>query len=71
MNKYHLVPVNKSRRSIKIVFADENVAEYLDLSLGTPVIADELCVYDVNGEPIHTVRDWVRGDNDRYIKWYV
>ena len=70
MNKYHMIPANKGRRSVKIVFADEEVAELLDLSIGTPVITGEMCVFDVNGEPIHTVRDWVRGDNDRFITWY-
>lgn len=71
MNKYHMVPSNKGRRSVKIVFADEETAELLNLSVGTPVIYSEMCVFDMNGEPIHTVRDWVRGDNDRFIKWYI
>lgn len=71
MNKYHMVPSNKGRRSVKIVFADEEIAELLNLSMGTPVISSEVCVFDMNGEPIHTVRDWVRGDNDRFIKWYI
>ena len=71
MNKYHLVPSNKGRRSVKIVFADEKIAEYLNLSVGTPVISSEMCVFDISGEPIHTVRDWVRGDNDRFIRWYI
>ena len=71
INKYHMIPSNKGRRSVKIVFADEEIARYLDLSMGTPVIESEMCVLDMNGEPIHTVKDWVRGDNDRYIKWYV
>lgn len=70
-NKYHMIPANKGRRSAKIVFADEEIAEYLNLSVGTPVISSEMCVFDMNGEPIHTVRDWVRGDNDRFIKWYI
>lgn len=70
-NKYHMIPANKGRRSAKIVFADEEIAGYLNLSVGTPVISSEMCVFDMNGEPIHTVRDWVRGDNDRFIKWYI
>ena len=71
INKYHMVPSNKGRRSIKISFADEEIAEALGLSRGTPVIESEMCVFDMSGEPIHTVKDWVRGDNDRYIRWYV
>lgn len=71
INKYHMVPSNKGRRSIKITFADEEIAEALGLSRGTPVIESEMCVFDMSGEPIHTVKDWVRGDNDRYIRWYV
>ena len=71
MNRYHLVPSNKGRRSVKIIFADEEIAEYLNLSVGTPVISSEMCVFDISGEPIHTVRDWVRGDNDRFIRWYI
>lgn len=71
MNKYHLMPSNKGRRSVKIVSADEEVAELLNLPAGTPVITSEMCVFDAGGEPIHTVTDWVRGDNDKYIKWYI
>lgn len=71
MNKYHMIPSNKGRRSVKIVFADEEIADYLNLSVGTPVITSEMCVFDMNGDPIHTVRDWVRGDNDRFLKWYI
>ena len=71
MNRYRLVPYNKGRRSVKIVFADEEIAELLNLSVGTPVISSEMCVCDISGEPIHTVREWVRGDNDRFIRWYI
>lgn len=71
INKYHMIPSNKGRRSVRIIFASEEIAEGLQLSLGTPVIESELCVYDMNGEPVHTVRDIVRGDNDRFLKWYV
>ncbi|MCI8559591.1 MAG: GntR family transcriptional regulator [Dorea sp.] len=71
MTKYHLMPSNKGRRSVKIVSADEEVAKLLNLSAGTPVITSEMCVFDASGEPIHTVTDWVRGDNDKYIKWYI
>ncbi|MBR0373311.1 MAG: GntR family transcriptional regulator [Mogibacterium sp.] len=71
MKKYDMVPVNKGRRSVKISFADQEIADLLELSLGTPVINTEMCVFDVNGEPIHTVQDIVRGDNDRIFKWYV
>lgn len=71
MNKYHMVPSNKGRRSVKIVLADEEIAHYLNLPVGTPVITSEMCVFDMSGEPIHTVRDWVRGDNDKFIKWYI
>lgn len=71
INKYHMIPSNKGRRSVKIAFADEEIATCLDLSIGTPVIECEMGVFDMNGDPIHTVKDWVRGDNDRFIKWYV
>ncbi len=71
INKYHMIPSNKGRRSVKIIFATEEIAEQLELSIGTPVIESEMCVYDMNGEPIHTVKDIVRGDNDRFLKWYV
>lgn len=71
IEKYHIVPANKGRRSIRIIFADREMAEQLDISQGTPVIESEMCVFDTNGEPIHTVKDIVRGDNDRFIKWYV
>lgn len=71
MNKYHMIPSNKGRRSVRIIFATEEIAKWLQLSLGTPVIESELCVYDMNGDPVHTVRDIVRGDNDRFLKWYV
>ncbi len=71
INKYHMIPSNKGRRSVRIIFATEEIAEWLQLSLGTPVIESELCVYDMNGDPVHTVRDIVRGDNDRFMKWYV
>ena len=71
INKYHMIPSNKGRRSVKIIFATEEIAEWLQLSPGTPVIESELCVYDMNGDPVHTVRDIVRGDNDRFMKWYV
>ena len=70
-NKYKVYPTNKGRRSIKISFANEEVAEYLQLSLGTPVIESEMCVFDIGGEPINTVKEIVRGDNDRFFKWYV
>lgn len=71
MNKYHMIPSNKGRRSVKIIFATEEIAEYLQLSMGTPVIESEMCVFDMNGDPVHTVKDIVRGDNDRFLKWYV
>lgn len=71
INKYHMIPSNKGRRSVKISFATEEVADRLQLSVGTPVIESEMCVYDMNGDPIHTVKDIVRGDNDRFMKWYV
>lgn len=71
INKYHMIPSNKGRRSIKISYATEEIAEYLQLSIGTPVIESEMCVFDMNGEPVHTVKDIVRGDNDRFFKWYV
>lgn len=71
INKYHMIPSNKGRRSVKIIFATEEIAEQLQLSVGTPVIESEMCVFDMNGDPIHTVKDIVRGDNDRFMKWYV
>lgn len=71
MNKYHLMPSNKGRRSVKIIPADEEIAGLLTLPVGTPVITSEMCVFDASGDPIHTVTDWVRGDNDKYIKWYI
>ena len=71
MSKYNMLPVNKGRRSVRIIFADKDTAELLDLSQGTPVIESEMCVFDVSGEPIHIVKDIVRGDNDRFLKWYV
>ena len=71
INKYHMIPSNKGRRSVRITFADKEAAEYLDLSLGTPVIESEMCVFDMNGDAIHTVKDIVRGDNDRFLTWYV
>lgn len=69
--KYHVNPSNKGRRSIKISFADYEVAELLQIPVGTPVIESEACVFGQDGEPIHTVKDIVRGDNDRFFKWYV
>ena len=66
-----MIPSNKGRRSVRITFADKEAAEYLDLSLGTPVIESEMCVFDMNGDAIHTVKDIVRGDNDRFLTWYV
>ncbi len=71
INKYHMVPANKGRRSVKIIFADEEIAELLDISRGTPVIESEMCVFDMNGDAVHTVKDIVRGDNDKFLKWYV
>lgn len=71
MNKYRMLPTNKGRRSVKISFATEETADYLQLSLGTPVIETEMYVFDMNGDPIHTVKDFVRGDIDRFFKWYV
>lgn len=69
--KYKLVPTIKGRRSVRIGFATEEVAKCLDLAIGTPVIESELGVLDANGEPIHTVKDIVRGDVQRFMKWYV
>ena len=69
--KYKVVPSNKGRRSVRITFATPEIADYLELSPGTPVIESEMCVFDMNGEPVHTVKDIVRGDNDRFFKWYV
>lgn len=71
VEKYRIVPANKGRRSIRIIFADAETAKLLDISQGSPVIESEMCVFDAHGEPVHTVKDIVRGDNDRYIKWYV
>lgn len=71
MNQYHVIPCNKGRRSIHISYATPEIAEYLDISMGTPVIDSELGVFDMNGKAVHTVRDIVRGDNERYMKWYV
>lgn len=71
IEKYHIVPTNKGRRSVRIIFADRETADYLNVSQGTPLIESEMCVFDANGEPLHTVKDIVRGDNDRFIKWYV
>ncbi len=71
INKYHMMPSSKGRRSVKIAFADEETARELELSVGTPIIESEMCVFDMNGDPVHTVKDRVRGDNDRFIKWYV
>ena len=70
-NKYKVFPTNKGRRSIKITFASEHIAEYLDVPTGMPVIESEMCVFDMSGEPVHTVKEIVRGDNDRFFKWYV
>lgn len=70
-NKYKIYPANKGRRSIKIAFASEEVANYLQLSVGTPVIESEMCVFDIGGDPVHTVKEIVRGDNDKFFKWYV
>lgn len=69
--RFQILPYSKGRRTVKIIFADEEIAELLGLSRGTPVIESEMCVYDVDGNPIHTVKDIVRGDNDRFLKWYV
>lgn len=69
--KYKVIPANKGRRSVRITFATPEIAEYLELSPGTPVIESEMCVFDMSGEPVHTVKDIVRGDNDRFFKWYV
>lgn len=69
--KYHIIPTQKGRRSIKITFANEFVSKNLQLSLGTPVIETEMCVFDMAGEPIHTVREWVRGDINLYFKWLI
>ena len=69
--KYHMIPSIKGRRSVKIIFATEEIAQLLKLSVGTPVIESEVCVFDINGGPIHTVKDIVRGDNDNILKWYV
>ncbi|MCI9272090.1 MAG: hypothetical protein HFH11_13320 [Dorea sp.] len=54
-----------------ISYASEETARHLDISVGTPVIDSELCVFDINGDPIHTVREIVRGDNNKYMRWYV
>lgn len=69
--KYKLVPTIKGRRSVRIGFATEEVAKFLELAIGTPVIESEMGVLDANGEPIHTVKDIVRGDVERFMKWYV
>lgn len=69
--KYHIHPAIKGRRSIRIIFATEEISELLELPLGTPVIESDVCVFDADGAPLHTVRDIVRGDNDRFLKWYV
>ena len=69
--KYHMTPSIKGRRSVKIIFATEEIAKLLKLSVGTPVIESEVCVFDINGGPVHTVKDIVRGDNDNILKWYV
>jgi len=71
MSKYRMIPSNKGRRSVKISYASPEIADYLSINTGTPVIESEMCVYDINGVPIHTVKDIVRGDNDRFLKWYV
>lgn len=69
--KYKFLPTIKGRRSVRIGFATEEVAKYLDLAVGTPIIESEMGVLDANGEPIHTVKDIVRGDVERFMKWYV
>lgn len=71
MGKYRLIPSNKGRRSIFISYATEEIARYLEIGMGTPVIDSELCVFDINGDPIHTVHEIVRGDNNKYMRWYV
>lgn len=43
----------------------------LDISVRTPVIESEMCVFDMYVDPIHTVKDIVRGGNVRFLKWYV
>ncbi|MDO5100724.1 MAG: GntR family transcriptional regulator [Eubacteriales bacterium] len=69
--RYNVMPSNKGRRSIRIIPADYEAAELLQIPVGTPVIESETYVFSQDGDPVHTVKDIVRGDNDRFFKWYV
>ena len=70
LEMYHVVPSNKGRRSARIIYASIEQAKILNIAPDTPVIESEMGVFDERGEPIHTLREIVRGDNDKFFKWY-
>jgi GntR family transcriptional regulator len=60
------IAIDRAVQTIRAALADVDVAELLDVDLGSPVMFVERVFYDADGTPLDYVQSWYRGDRYAY-----
>ena len=71
INKFHVMPTSKGLNRVGILEVDPRNAGLLKIPEGTPTIHNVVHVYDLKGDPLHTVVEIVRVDLPNIFKYYL
>jgi len=71
ITKFDTVPERKGLNELAIVYAKGEVAMFLQVPDGQPLISNHIDVFDAAGKPLHQVVEYVVADMAEYFKYYV
>lgn len=62
---------SQSYRRLSIIYADQKLAQKLEVKEGDPLLFNRTFAFDQNGEPLHTVDQICKGDDPDIFQYYV
>ena len=71
ITKFNIVPDRKGLSELSIVYAKGEIAIFLNVPEGQPLISNRIDVFDRDGNPLHQVVCYVVADMADYFKYYV
>lgn len=71
ITRFDTIPEKKGMNELAIVYAKGEVAMFLQVPPGQPLIENRIDVYDVAGKPLHQLLQYVVADMADYFRFYV
>jgi GntR family transcriptional regulator len=71
ITEFNTIPDRKGLNELTIIYAKGEIAIFLNVPEGQPLISNRIDVFDMAGNPLHQVVTFVVADMADYFKYYV